>query len=116
MTLKIVQILDTNTGKLMAFKGKTKSTPSAPGKQQKSRVPIESSDSEDEPSEEDSEEENGDYSEEESEEKPAPKKKSKAPASVRLVEFKSCYWPHIVYFISVTNEMTDVCCHRDPLN
>lgn len=82
VTLKIVQILDTNSGKLMAFKGKSKS--SAPSsKSQKSAAKAESSESEDQDSEEGDDDDNGDYSEEESEEEVAPKKKSKAPTSVR---------------------------------
>lgn len=99
--LKIIQILDENTGKLMAFKGKTKAAAKASKAPVKPETPSESEESDVEDgenglnSDEEVSDEQMDVSaESESSEEPvAPKAKSKtatrskAPASVRLGQF-----------------------------
>lgn len=80
VTLKIVQILNEETGKLMAFKGKTKSS-GQPSATKKSAPKPESSSEEMDVSEDGAEESEDEQVSEEEEEKP--KRKSKAPTTVR---------------------------------
>lgn len=80
MTLKVVQILHEETGKLMAFKGKTKSSAQASAPK-KSAPKAEPTPAEMDISEDGAEESEDEQVSEEVEEKP--KRKSKAPTTVR---------------------------------
>lgn len=84
VTLKVVQILDENTGKLLAFKGKKKSS-EQPSKSKKAAPKMESSEDAMDVSENGNENsEDEDVDEESVEEDVKPKRKSKAPTSVRF--------------------------------
>lgn len=106
VTLKVVQIFNETTGKLMAFKGKTKSS-EQPSKSKKSASKPESSDEDMDVSEDGAEESEDEQLSEESEEvKEQPKRKAKAPTSVRTLHL-----PHLssksIPSILLTHFLTD---------